>query len=159
MDLRQIVCEGVDWIHLAHDAAQWLAVAYTIIHFRVQYNIRNLLVSWATVSFWKLLCFLDIVTCISGCMKQSTGLYTRPHSSVSIVCTQRTGWPRNLVSIPTVKERSFPSAQRPDGLWGPPSLVYNGYSCVDIKLTHSPPSSAQVKHVWSYTSTQPYVFM
>jgi hypothetical protein len=29
MDLREIGCEGVDWIHLAQDRNQWLAVVNT----------------------------------------------------------------------------------------------------------------------------------
>jgi hypothetical protein len=28
-----------------------------------------------------------------------------------------------------------------------------------LEADHSPPSSAEVKNVWSYTSTPPYVFM
>jgi hypothetical protein len=55
-------------------------------------------------------------------------------------------------SIPD-SARFFSSPQRPDRLWGPPSLVFSGYwesFPLDIrrqgrKPGHSPPSSAEVK--------------
>jgi hypothetical protein len=34
MYLKETVCEGVDWIHLAQDRDQWLAVVYTVINLR-----------------------------------------------------------------------------------------------------------------------------
>jgi hypothetical protein len=37
MDLKEIALETVDWIHLAEDAEQWLAVVNTMV---------NLWVSW-----------------------------------------------------------------------------------------------------------------
>ena len=56
----------------------------------------------------------------------------------------------------------FYSPKRPDRLWGPPSLLLNGYrvSFPRVKwplreVNHSPPSSAEVKNKWSYTSTPP----
>jgi hypothetical protein len=49
----------------------------------------------------------------------------------------------------------------PARLWGPPSLLSNGYEgAVPLRVKrlqreagHSPPSSAEVKNAWSYTST------
>jgi hypothetical protein len=35
MDLREIVWEGVDWIHLAQNGDQWQALVNTIINFWV----------------------------------------------------------------------------------------------------------------------------
>jgi hypothetical protein len=35
MDIRKIGCEGVDWIHLAQDRDQLLAVVNTVIELRV----------------------------------------------------------------------------------------------------------------------------
>jgi hypothetical protein len=60
----------------------------------------------------------------------------------------------------------FSSPPRPDRLWGPLSLLSNGYQgpfSPRVKrqgreADHSPPSSAEVKNAWSYTSTQ-YAFM
>jgi hypothetical protein len=62
MDLRQIVCEGVDWIHLAHDAVQWLAVAN--VEFGMCWSADRLLDS-------ENYCSLDIITCIFGCIKNA----------------------------------------------------------------------------------------
>jgi hypothetical protein len=58
----------------------------------------------------------------------------------------------------------FSSPPRPDRLWGPGSLLSNGYHGLfplgverpGREADHSPPSSADVKEcVWSYTSTPP----
>jgi len=35
MNLREISFEGVDWMHLAEDRDQWLAVVNTIMNVRV----------------------------------------------------------------------------------------------------------------------------
>jgi hypothetical protein len=35
MDFREIVWEGVDWIHLAEDRVQWGAVVNTVLNFLV----------------------------------------------------------------------------------------------------------------------------
>jgi hypothetical protein len=49
-----------------------------------------------------------------------------------------------------------------DGLWGPPSLLYNGYGVFPggkvppgRDADHSPPSSAEVMEEWSYNCTHP----
>jgi hypothetical protein len=55
------------------------------------------------------------------------------------------------------------SSALPDRFWGPPNLLpnrYQGALSLEVKLPgreadHSPPSSAQVKNAWSYTSTPP----
>jgi hypothetical protein len=49
----------------------------------------------------------------------------------------------------------------PDRPWGPPSLLYNGYwdfpggKAAGVWFWPPAPSSAEVKRVWSYTSTPP----
>jgi hypothetical protein len=55
-------------------------------------------------------------------------------------------------SIPG-RDKIFSSPQRPDRLWGPPSLLFNGYrgSFPGVKqpgpeADHSPPSSTEVKN-------------
>jgi hypothetical protein len=61
----------------------------------------------------------------------------------------------------------FSSPPRPDRLWGPPSLLYNGYQGLfhwevmrlGCEADHSPPCSAEVKNAWSYISTPQYAFM
>jgi hypothetical protein len=35
IDIREIVWEGVDWIHLAQDSDQWRAVVNTVMDLRV----------------------------------------------------------------------------------------------------------------------------
>jgi hypothetical protein len=70
------------------------------------------------------------------------------------------------VRVP-VKSRICSSPRRPDRLWGPPSLLSNwvpGVLSPGVKrqgrdADHSPPTSADVKKTWIYTSTPPYAFM
>jgi hypothetical protein len=56
-----------------------------------------------------------------------------------------------------VGSRIFSCPRRPDRLWGPHSLLFNGYrgSFHEMKLPgreadHLPPTSAQVKKIWLY---------
>jgi hypothetical protein len=35
MDLREIVWEGVDWMHLAHDRDQWRTLVNKVMNLRV----------------------------------------------------------------------------------------------------------------------------
>jgi hypothetical protein len=51
-------------------------------------------------------------------------------------------------------------------LKGPPSLLSNRYwefspevKRPEHEADHSPPTSAEVKKIWLYTSTSPYAFM
>jgi hypothetical protein len=69
------------------------------------------------------------------------------------------------VRVP-VGSRIFSSPRRSDRLWGPPSLLSNGYrgtfpagKAAGREADHSPPTSAEVKETWVYTSTPPFVFM
>jgi hypothetical protein len=63
--------------------------------------------------------------------------------------------------------RFFFSLQRPDRLWGPPSLLSNGYQGLLLRgakrqgreADHSPPSSAEVKNGGAMPPLPPYVFM
>jgi hypothetical protein len=43
MDLREVVWEGVDWIHLAQDRDQWWAVVNTVMNPRVPNKARKFL--------------------------------------------------------------------------------------------------------------------
>jgi hypothetical protein len=57
----------------------------------------------------------------------------------------------------------FSPSPCPYRLWGPPSLLFTRYQLtlsLEVQRTgresdHSPPSSVEVKNVWSYTSTPP----
>jgi hypothetical protein len=54
------------------------------------------------------------------------------------------------------------SPRRLDRIWGPPSLLSNGLPGVKRPVRdaeHSPPTSAEVKKTWIYTSTPLYAFM
>ena len=65
-------------------------------------------------------------------------------------------------SNPGKGKRFFSSSKYPHRLWGPPSLLLNGYRGFLLwvnqsqrEVNHSPPSSPQVKNEWNYTSTSP----
>jgi hypothetical protein len=72
------------------------------------------------------------------------------------------------VRVP-VGSRIFSTPHCPDWPWGPPSLLANGYKGGGLfpwgvkrpgrEADHSPPTSTEVKEMWIYTSTTPYVFM
>jgi len=69
-------------------------------------------------------------------------------------------WTVDTYRICTVKTCS-PS--RPDRLWGPPSLLFNGYRALFLgvkrpgrEADHSPLSGAKVKNSWSYTPIPQY---
>jgi hypothetical protein len=54
----------------------------------------------------------------------------------------------------------------PDQLWSPPSLLFKAYEgrfklvrCPRRETNHTPPSNAEVKSDWIYTSTPPYICM
>jgi hypothetical protein len=42
MDLREIECDGIDWIGLAQDRAQWRALVNTVMNFRVSFRISSI---------------------------------------------------------------------------------------------------------------------
>jgi hypothetical protein len=71
------------------------------------------------------------------------------------------------VRVPvSLGSRIFSSPRRLDRLWGPPNLLSNGYggSFPGVKqpvseTDHSPPTSAEIKKMWIYTTTSPYAFM
>jgi hypothetical protein len=60
--------------------------------------------------------------------------------------------------------RIFSFPRRPDQLWGSPNQWIPGTLSPGLKLSgrgadHSPPTDAEVKKMWLYTSTPPYAFM
>jgi hypothetical protein len=66
----------------------------------------------------------------------------------------------------SVGSRISPTPQHPDQLWGPHSLLCNGYQALfpwvkrsGREAYHSSPTSAEAKKMWIYTSTPPYAFM
>jgi len=72
---------------------------------------------------------------------------------------------RILVRIPTVIRRFNSSVLNPDLLWGPPSLLVNGYGRgtfpqkssrgPESEADHLPPSTAEFRKTWSYDSIPP----
>jgi hypothetical protein len=68
----------------------------------------------------------------------------------------------------TVRPTMFSTPYRSEGLWGPPSLLFNGEggegSISEIKrpgseADHSTKTNAEVKKTWIYTPTSLYDFM
>jgi hypothetical protein len=62
------------------------------------------------------------------------------------------------------ESRIFSSPRRPDWLWGPTHPMGTGAFSPGVKrqgpeADRSPPTSAEVKTMWIYTSTPPYAFM
>jgi len=45
MDLREVLWEGVDWMHLAEDRDHWSSLVNTIINFRIPQKAGNFLTS------------------------------------------------------------------------------------------------------------------
>jgi hypothetical protein len=81
---------------------------------------------------------------------------------ISVVQHWATGWMIGG-SSPGRGWEFFSSPPCPERLWGPPSLLSNGYQGLLKRLRreadYSPPSSAEVKNAWSYTSLPQYAFM
>jgi hypothetical protein len=62
----------------------------------------------------------------------------------------------------STRSRLFSSPQRPDQLWGPPSLLYSGYPAVrrpERETDHLSPSSAEVKNGGVVPPLHSYFFM
>jgi hypothetical protein len=75
------------------------------------------------------------------------------NSQTNGTCFQGYGLMNGRGSIPGRGKRFLSSLQRPDRLWGPPSLLSNGYRRLSPGIKRprreadrSPPSSAQVKN-------------
>jgi hypothetical protein len=51
MDLRKIEWDGMDWIDLAQDRDQWMALVNAVMNLRVPYNARKFLNSCTIGSF------------------------------------------------------------------------------------------------------------
>jgi hypothetical protein len=65
-----------------------------------------------------------------------------------------------------VELRIFSSPRRPDRLWGYPASYpmgtggsFPGIKAAGREADHSPPTSAEDKKMWIFTSTPPYAFM
>jgi hypothetical protein len=93
-------------------------------------------------------------------MDVRTNLYIFVRSAVAIATGYGLDDSEVGVRVP-VGPRIITSPCRPDRLWGPPNLLYNGYRELSFpgvkrpgrEADHSPPTSAEVKKMWIYTST------
>jgi hypothetical protein len=119
----------------------------------------NFLISWVTKLFKKTLycnisCFANQLVCTT-CLKDYVWI-THSHSS-PLTGAGKKGQTRTKLKS---------GHMRPDRLWGPRSLLSNGYQgalSLEVKppgheVDHSPPSSVEVKNAWSYTSISPLRF-
>jgi len=60
MEFKEILRDGVDWVHLVQVTDKWRAVVKTTMDIRMSYNAGNILYSWKTVSFQIRLCFMEL---------------------------------------------------------------------------------------------------
>jgi hypothetical protein len=60
-----------------------------------------------------------------------------------------TVWTTDGSEFESLSSRIFSSPHRPDRLWGPSSLLYNGAVSVGREADHSVQTSAEVKEVWT----------
>jgi hypothetical protein len=51
MDLREIVCSGMDWINTVQDRDQWRDLLNTVMNLRVPYNVGKFLCTCTIRSF------------------------------------------------------------------------------------------------------------
>jgi hypothetical protein len=64
-------------------------------------------------------------------------------------------------------DTACPFSYHPDWPWSLPSLsypmgtraIFPGVKLPEREADHSPPTSVEVKKMWIYTATPPYVFM
>jgi hypothetical protein len=96
---------------------------------------------------------------VHGNDTRACNIYRSRNRSVSVVTRLQAGRPGFNFRK---GQRFFSSLPHPDLLWGPPSLPSNGYrgffplgKAAGREADHSPPSSAEVKNAWSYTSDRP----
>jgi hypothetical protein len=50
MNLREVGCDGVDWIDVAQDRNQWRTLVDTVMNFRVPSNVEEFLSSCTTAA-------------------------------------------------------------------------------------------------------------
>jgi hypothetical protein len=111
----------------------------------------------------KLLWYFSFLIRFKLCMEQQ--LIESRDSAVSMVTGYGLEDQGVGVQVP-VQEIIFTSPCHPDWLWGPPSLLSNGYWCpflpgikrLGCETDNSPPNCAEFKKTWVYTSTLSHVF-
>jgi hypothetical protein len=87
--------------------------------------------------------------------------YNRSRVSVVGIATSYELNDRRVGDRVPVGSRIFTSPNRPHRLWGPPNLLSKGYGGAlspgvrrpGREVDHSPPTSAEIKKMWIYTST------
>jgi hypothetical protein len=45
VNLKSVVCEGVDWINLAHDIIQWRVLIGMLVNLQILLTVTNLMTS------------------------------------------------------------------------------------------------------------------
>jgi hypothetical protein len=59
----------------------------------------------------------------------------------------------------SISSRPVLASTQPPMQWVPGLFFFPGIKQQGCEAEHSPPTSAEVKKTWTYTSTPPYVFM
>jgi hypothetical protein len=112
---------------------------------------------WTLVQFFINLSYIEL--------KRIVVVPKRNGSAVDIATIYELNYQRVGVRVPVAPSKSFASAHRPDpGATQPPVQWVLGAPSSSVnrqapEANHSPPTSAEVKKTWIYTSTPPYVLM
>jgi hypothetical protein len=148
------------WVWKIRNLAFWRACRRNVVSWNRHRFSNFVLLSVTWSRYWFAYYFVSgkfpAIYFISQCRNK---FWVENERSVLLYWHQKVSFPRNNLSSP-------PFAC-PDRVWGPPSLLSNGYRGLfplGVKRSwreaeHPAPTSAEIKKMWIYTSPPPYAFM